>query len=65
MRKVLEKNGYEVWASWDATAEVYELFNDKEEGSCYVGVADTLAEAVIVAQWYVDEQLAEAKWNAS
>lgn len=64
MRKILEKHGYEVWAKWDATAEVYELFNDREDGA-YIGCADTMAEAVTVAKLFIDEQTAEARWNAS
>jgi hypothetical protein len=64
MRKVFEKHGYEVWAKWDNTAEVYELFND-DEGSAYIGCADTIAEAIPVALGFIDEQLAEARWNAS
>ena len=64
MFKIFEKFGYEVWASWDKDAEVYELFNDGE-GSTYIGCADTVPEAVTVAKLFIDEQLAEAKWNES
>jgi hypothetical protein len=64
MRKVFEKYGYEVWAKWDSSAEVYELFND-DEGSTYIGCADTMAEAVNVAKLFIDEQTSEAIWNRS
>jgi hypothetical protein len=64
MRKVFEKHGYEVWAKWDKDAEVYELFNDREDGA-YIGCADTMAEAVTVAKLFIDEQTSEAIWNRS
>ena len=64
MKKILEKNGYEVWAKWDSEAEIYELFNDREDGA-YIGFAETIPDATKVAVWWVDEQLAEARWNAS
>ena len=64
MRKVLEKHGYEVWARWDATADVYELFNDRDDGA-YIGFAESLTEATKIGTWWVEEQQAEAKWNES
>ena len=64
MRKVLEKHGYEVWARWDDTAEVYELFNDRDDGA-YIGFAESLTEATKIGTWWVEEQQAEAKWNGS
>lgn len=64
MRKIVAKHGYEVWAKWDNTAEIYELFNDRE-GSAYIGCADTIEEAIPVGLWFIDEQLAESSWNAS
>jgi hypothetical protein len=64
MRKVFEKVGYEVWAKWDKDAEVYELFND-DEGSTYIGCADTMVEAIKVAKLFVFEQLSEEIWNES
>jgi len=64
MKKILEKHGYEVWAKWDSEAEIYELFNDREDGA-YIGCADTLKECATNGTWWIDEQLAEAKWNES
>lgn len=57
MRLILKKSGYEVWAKFDPTARVWELFTE-EEGECYVGCADTLAEAHAVANHWLAEQLA-------
>jgi hypothetical protein len=64
MRKVLEKQGYEVWARWDSEANIFELFNDSD-AVCYVGFASDLKECVTNGTWWIDEQLAEAKWNES
>lgn len=64
MRKIFEKHGYEVWAKWDIPAQVIELFTD-DEGTGYVGCADTIAEAIEVSKQFVDEQHSEAVWNAS
>ena len=63
MRKILAKKGYEVWAKWDATAEVFELFSDSDAVG-YIGFAETIAEATKIGHWHIDEQLAEAKWNS-
>jgi hypothetical protein len=64
MRKILARQGYEVWAKWDKDAEIYELFNDREDGA-YIGFAETIPDATKVAVWWVDEQQSEARWNAS
>lgn len=64
MKKILEKNGYEVWAKWDREAEVYELFNDREDGA-YIGSASSLKECVINGTWWIEEQQWESAWNAS
>ena len=64
MKKILAKQGYEVWARWDSEANIYELFNDSD-AVCYVGFASTLKECVTNGTWWIDEQLAEAKWNES
>lgn len=41
--------GREVWAKFDDSAEVYELFAS-DDGSDYIGCADTKAEALSVAR---------------
>jgi hypothetical protein len=44
----------EVWAQFDPTAEVWELFASKECDD-YLGCADTLTEAKAVArEWFED-----------
>ncbi|QOX81032.1 hypothetical protein FY034_18825 (plasmid) [Trichlorobacter lovleyi] len=57
MRKLLSKNGYEVWAQRDGTAGVIELFTDPE-GVGYVGCADNDQEALAVAESWIAEQVA-------
>lgn len=48
----------EVWAQYDPTAEVYELFFDKE-GQTYTGwYVDTISEALAAASTIIDEQRA-------
>jgi len=64
MRKILAKKGYEVWAKWDATAEVFELFSDSDAVG-YIGFAETIAEATKIGTWHIEEQQSEARWNAS
>lgn len=64
MKKILEKNGYEVWAKWDSEAEIYELFNDREDGA-YIGCASSLKECVTNGTWWIEEQQWESTWNAS
>jgi hypothetical protein len=48
-----ESKGLEVWAAWDDSAEVYELFTDAE-GEGYIGCADTKQEAVKIARWWTE-----------
>ena len=64
MRKILATKGYEVWAKWDATAAVFELFSDSDAVG-YIGFAETIAEAIKIGTWHIEEQQAEAKWNGS
>jgi hypothetical protein len=69
MRKVFEKVGYEVWAKWDSSAEVYELFNDAvcDEGTVWIGYADTIEEAHEIGKQYVYERFLNTfqvtSWN--
>lgn len=50
--KVAEDLGYEVWARWDAQAEIFELFLEKE-CVAYIGLADTKEGARRVAKHYL------------
>ena len=44
--------GYEAYAQFDESAQVFEIFTDKE-GEGYIGCADTMVEALQVArEWY-------------
>ena len=48
------KHGLEVWQTWDAGAEVFELWASPECND-YIGCADTRAEAQRIArEWLVD-----------
>jgi hypothetical protein len=53
MHKIVDVNGFEVWARYDSTAEVYELFAN------YIGWADTLAEARQVGRDWVAQRVRE------
>lgn len=53
---ILSQGTYEVWSLWDESAEVYELFTEKE-CECYLGCADTRAEALEVAREWLRERL--------
>jgi hypothetical protein len=49
MRLISKQNGYEIWAKFDFSAKVYELFWDIE-GESYTGWAvDSLQDAVYIA----------------
>lgn len=49
MQKIATAKGYEVWAQYDSSADVWELFAS-EDGDDYLGCADTLQEAREAAQ---------------
>lgn len=51
-------NGREIWAHFDKSAEVYELFAS-EDGSDYLGCADTLTEARKLALVIANDEDAE------
>ena len=56
MTKIFSSRHYEVWAKFDPTAKVYELFASRD-ATDYIGCADTKAEALKVAKRWVDENL--------
>jgi hypothetical protein len=66
MRKILAKHGYEVWARWKSEAEVFELelFSDSDAVG-YIGFAESIAEAIKIGTWWIEEQHSEATWNGS
>jgi hypothetical protein len=53
MHRIVDVKGFEVWARYDSTAEVYELFAN------YIGYADTLAEARQVGRDWVAQRVRE------
>lgn len=57
MRLITKKNGYEIWAQFDQTAQVYELFFDNE-GQTYTGwCADSIKDAQVASVYIIQEQL--------
>lgn len=58
MTKVYSKGGFEIWAQYDHTADVYELFYSPD-GDDYCGCVDTMAEARKLAQKIVAERIQE------
>lgn len=51
-------NGREIWARWDKEAKIYELFASND-GSDYLGCADTLTEARKLALVIANDEDAE------
>lgn len=57
MRLITKKNGIEIWAEFDQTAQVYELFFDNE-GQTYTGWAvDSIKDAEAASKYIIEEQL--------
>jgi len=54
MRRIYQDKKYEIFAAYDHTAEVYELFTE-ETAECYIGCADTIKEAEKIAKEYARE----------
>jgi len=61
---ILKKNGYEIWAKFDQTAQVYELFFEQECESYTGWNADSIKDAEHSAPHIIEEQMCEqADWN--
>jgi hypothetical protein len=57
MRLITKKSGVEIWAQFDQSAQVYELFFDNE-GQVYTGWAvDSLKDALVASTYIIQEQL--------
>jgi hypothetical protein len=57
MRLITKKNGIEIWAKFDQSAQVYELFFDNE-GQKYTGWAvDSIKDALSASTYIIQEQL--------
>lgn len=55
MKLIKKKNGYEIWAQFDTSAAVYELFFDSE-GETYTGWSvDSLKDAAVAAEYIINE----------
>jgi len=57
MRLITKKKGIEIWAKFDQSAQVYELFFDNE-GQTYTGWAvDSIKDALEASTYIIQEQL--------
>jgi hypothetical protein len=57
MRLIIKKANIEIWAQFDQTAQVYELFFDCE-GQTYTGWAvDSIKDALAASTYIIQEQL--------
>jgi hypothetical protein len=56
---ILKKNGYEIWAKYDQSSEVYELFFEQECESYTGWSVDSLKDAKQAVQYIIDEQTTE------
>lgn len=54
MTLICKRKGYEIWAAFDESAQVWELFFDAD-GVSYAGCADTIREAKMVAKFVLNE----------
>lgn len=54
---ITRKNNVEIWAQFDQTAQVYELFYDNQ-GQTYTGwCVDSLKDAQAASHYIIDEHL--------
>jgi hypothetical protein len=60
MQKLAANKGWEVWAQYDRTAGVWELFSE-ETAEAYLGCADTLSEARKLAKDIIADNVANAR----
>jgi len=57
MRLIAKKSGIEIWAQFDDSAQVYELFFDNE-GQSYTGWAvDSIKDALAASTYIIQDQL--------
>lgn len=58
MRLITKKNNIEIWAQFDQSAQVYELFFDNE-GQSYTGwCVDSIKDAMAASTFIISEKLA-------
>ena len=56
MKFIAKQNGYEIWAQFDQSAQVYELFFDREGESFTGWEVDSLKDAVVAAKYIFAEK---------
>ena len=55
MKLIAKRNGYEIWARFDQTAQVYELFFDNEGESFAGWTVDSLKDAAAAVPFILAE----------
>ena len=65
MRLIAKQNGYEIWAQFDQSAQVYELFFDREGESFTGWNVDSLKDAAVAEATGVFSSLPKFIQNAS
>jgi len=53
---LLDLDGYQIYCSYDDVAWVYEIYSDAN-GSTWIGCADSIADARIIAKGYIMEEV--------
>lgn len=59
MTLITKKHGFEIWAQFDQSAQVYELFFDREGQSFTGWNADSIKDANYLAPLIIEEAMAE------
>jgi hypothetical protein len=53
---LLDSDGYQIYCSYDDAAWVYEIYSDSR-GTTWIGCADSIEDARIIAKGYIMEEV--------
>jgi hypothetical protein len=56
---ISSRKGYEIWAKWDAEAQVYELFFEQECESYTGWSVDSLKDAKSASEYIINEDITQ------
>ena len=56
---ILKKNGYEIWAKFDQSSQVYELFFEQECESYTGWSVDSLKDAKSASEYIINENITQ------
>jgi hypothetical protein len=56
---ISSRKGYEIWAKWDAEAQVYELFFEQECESYTGWAVDSLKDAKSASEYIINEDITQ------